>query len=100
MKAFSIHTATVAGLKNAAGTLLTNTDALCRVAVYDKDGATLLAPTAMTYSGTPGTWTYDIAAAIFTRASAPWDVQVQVFDAAGTTLYLTARSINPDSWRA
>lgn len=88
----SVNTLTVSGVKDGAGAALDDTNASVYVTVTDwGSGASILPQTALTYSGTPGTWARDIAATVWTT---PYDdryVLVQEFDETGPsgTLRLT-----------
>ena len=88
----SIHTITIAGSTDGAGTALDNTNASWYVTVTDwASGAGILSRTPMVYSGTPGKWTYDVAASVW---GTPYDdryVLCEEFDETGSggTLRLT-----------
>ena len=81
----SINTLTISGSTDGSGASLDNTNASWYVTVTDwGSGASVLTRTAMTYSGTPGKWTYDLAATLW---STPYDdryVLCEEFDQTGS----------------
>ena len=88
----SIVTVAIAGTKDGTGALLDNTNASWYVTVTDAaSGASILPQTPMTYSGTPGAWSYNVPA---TDWGTPYDdrkVVCQEYDETGSggTLRLT-----------
>lgn len=81
----SINTLTITGAADGAGTLLTSANATLFVTVSDwASGASILAQTAMTYSGTAGKWSYDIPAANWATPYEDRYVLVQMYDQSGS----------------
>ena len=82
----SINTLTITGATDGSGTSLTSANTTFYVTVTDwASGSSILAQTAMTYSGTAGKWTYDIAAAVW---GTPYDdryVLIQEYDQNGNS---------------
>src|SRR5690242_8988836 len=97
MKRNTIHTVTVSQLKTrATASPLTDADAVVKVKELDRSGATVLAETAMTYSGTPGTSTYDTPASSYIAGADPWTVEVVTYDLTGLNPRDTMRFTEKD----
>ena len=81
----SINTLTISAATDGSGTLLTSANTSWYVTVTDwASGASILARTPMTYSGTAGKWTVDLAAAVW---GTPYDdrlLTLEEFDQNGS----------------
>lgn len=89
---------TLPGATDAFGVLLTGSTAVCKAVVRagGLNGSSIVTAN-MTYSGTPGTFTYTVAAASLSAVGMV-GVLLQIYDVGGTTLHYSAPMELTPAW--
>ncbi|HZU76356.1 MAG TPA: hypothetical protein VFA70_06300 [Dehalococcoidia bacterium] len=92
-------TFTLTGAVDSSNTLLTGSTAVCKLTIWSGrwNGPLLVNAASMTYSGTPGTFSYNALASSLPNGAVLYAIG-QIFDSTGATLHFTQPMLLVPVW--